>query len=76
MNQHLFSSKVDLPSAVRMGEEEKAEAAKQYAGLWSEEDCFNLEDLQKVDLRLREPFKFKFSKIEDMWLFCDEICDK
>ncbi|XP_030271945.1 uncharacterized protein LOC115581185 isoform X2 [Sparus aurata] len=73
-NQHLFSSKVELPSAVGMGEEEMAEAAKQYAILWSEDDCFNLEDPEKDDLR--EPFKFKFSQVEDMWFFCGEICDK
>ena len=50
------------------------EAAKQYARLWSEEESSKLEELEKDDIR--EPFKFKFSTIEDMWLFCDEICDK
>ena len=62
-NQHLFSSKVELPSAVGMGEEEMEEAAKQYARLWSEEESSKLEELEKDDIR--EPFKFKFSTIED-----------
>ena len=55
-------------------QEEMAEAAKQYATLWSEEECSKIDELEEDDIR--EPFKFTFSTIEDMWLFCAEICDK
>ncbi|KAG7237746.1 hypothetical protein INR49_031855 [Caranx melampygus] len=55
---------VELAGAVRMGEEEMAEAAKRYARLWSEDECYKLDDLEKDGIW--EPFKFKFSKIEDI----------
>ncbi|KAL7384094.1 hypothetical protein ABVT39_024006 [Epinephelus coioides] len=73
-NQHLFSGKVELPDAVQMGEEELTEAAQQYVTLWVQEESADMDDQEKEGIL--EPFKFLFSKIEDMWTFCGEMSDK
>ncbi|KAL7408518.1 hypothetical protein ABVT39_024791 [Epinephelus coioides] len=73
-NQHLFSDKVELPSVITVGEEELAEAVQQYDRLRVEDESSMVNDMEKD--AILEPFKFKFYKMEDMWIVCEETADK
>ena len=46
----------------------------QYARLWVEEESVDMDDQEREGIL--EPFKFLFSKIEDMWTFSEEMSDK
>ena len=73
-NQHLFSDKVELPCVITMGEEELVEAVQQYDRLWVADESCMIDDLEKE--AILEPFKFRFYKMDDMWVFCEEIADR
>ena len=50
---------------------ESTGAAQQYARLWVEEESADMDDQEGEGIL--KPFKFTFSKIEDMWTFSEEM---
>lgn len=66
----LFAMKVELPHALRMAEEELAEALQLFRDVRLEETM--VADEQERESVL-EPFKFVFQSKEDMWKFMEEI---
>lgn len=71
-NTHLSTATVELPCALRMGEEALTEAAQLYGGLSDADTCGDLDDNERESLR--EASSLFFRTAEDTGRVCDEVC--